>query len=287
MIHVSNQSGKSLKFLVVAVFTLAISRCSVSDDSAALRWILIDDFTGLDTPDKWTLADTRNDTDPHVANPQVTEIRTEPDGNQFLLKKPAAEGVIGNRKALSFRKLPHAVEVGETWTFFTRIRVEAFPNNHIFGLSNLSHEGILKHDYNAFEPSIRVTDKAESNGFKNDGTIQVRSGDGYAYIAGPHGSKKARPLQPGVWYDLWYVVNNSATASGGQVYDIHIRGGEFDEQTLVYSGAQFRMKRELPLIWFLTNSNTGPKKQPYGNGGLGYDDIFMAPGIRLDAPVEN
>jgi len=31
-------------------------------------------------------------------------------------------------------------------------------------------------------------------------------------------------------------------------------------------------------------SNTGSKKQPYGNGGVRYDDIYMSPGTVLTTP---
>ena len=86
--------------------------------------------------------------------------------NGYLIKKPAPDGVVGNRKALSFKALPKPVPVGETYTFYTRVRVERFPNNHAFGISNMHPADIIKHGYNAFEPTLRVTDKAESNGFK-------------------------------------------------------------------------------------------------------------------------
>lgn len=33
------------------------------------------------------------------------------------------------------------------------------------------------------------------------------------------------------------------------------------------------MKRMAPLTHFMAICNTGSKKSPYGNGGVGYDDI--------------
>jgi len=206
-------------------------------------WLLVDDFEKNDLS-AWEKRDTKNNTSPKIDNPQITQIEKEDSGNYYLIKKPAAEGVVGNRKALSFVKLPSAVEVGEVYTFYTRINVEYFPNNHVFGLSNLDPEGIAEHDYNAFEPSLRITD----------------------------------------WYEVWYVVNNDKYDNGGQRYNVYIRGGEFTEQTLVYQNADFRMKRELPLTYFLTNCNTGPADQPYGNGGIRYDDIYMAKGLNLSLP---
>ncbi len=251
------------------------------------QWILIDDFEQKNAIDSWILNDTRNDTQPKIENPQVTEIRVEPDkNNRYLIKKPAADGIVGNRKALSYKKLPLAVQVGETYTFYTRINVEYFPNNHAFGLSDMVPSDIALNDYNAFEPSLRVTDKSESDGTKNNGTLMVKVGKGYSKIVNPETNASASPLQPGTWYELWYVVNNAKRADGGQRYDVYIRGGsEFATQQKVFTAADFRMQREQPLIYFLANCNTGPMDNPYGNGGLWYDDLYMTKGIWLDTPL--
>lgn len=256
------------------------------NDLATSTWIKIDNFEATDALSHWTLEDTGNDTDPRVENPQVTEVHSETNGqNHYLIKKPAAEGVLGNRKALSYRKLPVAVEVGEVYTFYLRFNVEYFPNNHVFGLSNLSPEEINLHDYNAFEPSLRVTDKYESDGTKNDGTLMVRKDGGYEKIFNPRTNTTAQPLETDTWYEAWYVVNNKEASEGGQTYDVYLRGGsEFPQQEQVYSKADFRMERALPLIYFLANCNTGPADKPYGNGGLRYDDLYMAAGTLLTKP---
>lgn len=274
-----------LNRLLVLVTIFVLTSCAVTSDSNS-PWLLIDNFEKPDALSHWILKDTRNDTDPFVSKPQVTERQLDINtANHFLLKKPAAEGVFGNRKALSYLKLPVAVQVGERYTFFTRVNIEYFPNNHVFGLSNLNEEGIAEHDYNAFEPSIRITDKTESNGYKNDGTLMVKTDHAYAKIINPKTGNAAKPMQTDVWYDIWYVVDNARKENGGQKYDLYIQGGtEFPTQSKVYSGAGFRMKRELPLTYFLTNTNTGPKKTPYGNGGVRYDDIYMAKGEVLSLP---
>lgn len=249
-------------------------------------WIRIDDFESSDSIESWTLVDTRNDTDPRVENPQITEVRAENDNN-YLLKKPAAEGIIGNRKALSYMKLPVPVKVGETYTFYVRFNVEYFPNNHVFGMSNLEPDGINQYDYDAFESTLRITDKHESDGTKNDGTLMVRKDGGYAKIRNELAGKVSGPLQTDTWYEAWLVADNRKANEGGQKYDVYLRGGdEFPEQLKVYVEADFRMKRELPLIYFLANCNTGPVDNPYGNGGLRYDDIYMAPGVVLTAPID-
>ena len=223
-----------------------------------------------------------------MPNPQIAEIRFDADtDNHFLLKKPAADGIVGNRKALGFKALPHAIAVGETYTVYTRINVEYFPNNHAFGLSNLAEAEILAQSYDAFEPMIRVTDKAESDGSRNDGTITVLSGyKTYSKILNPNTGEAAKPLKPGTWYELWSVVNNAPQEIGGQTYDLYVRGGEFPSQRRVYSGAVFRMSREAPLKFLMTISNTGPHDSPYGNGGVRYDDIYMASGENLSSPIK-
>lgn len=276
-----------MKILKNCALSITLLITGISCNQSNSSWIKIDDFESTDPLENWMLVDTRNDTDPRVENPQVTEVREEQNGeNHYLIKKPAAEGVVGNRKALSYRKLSIPVEVGETYTFYVRFKVEYFPNNHVFGLSNLEPEGINKHDYNALEPSLRVTDKYESDGYKNDGTLMVRKGEGYEKIYNPAEDRIAKPLEEAEWFEVWMVVNNAKLSEGGQTYNVYLKGGnEFPEQQKVYAGADFRMKREQPLIYFLTNCNTGPADKPYGNGGLMYDDLFMAEGVALDSPL--
>ena len=285
--------------LIFAKLSLAVVSslllCTACDDDATVEtsdsespWLLIDDFESGDNLSGWTNIDVQNDTNPHVPNPQVSEIRRDPvTGNNYMLRKPAADGVVGNRKAIGFIPLPVPVQVGETYTFYTRINVEYFPNNQSFGLVNVPASEIPTQHYDSFEPMIRVTDKLESDGYKNDGTLMVLSGEkAFSKIVNPATGKTARPLKPGEWYELWYVVNNSRRETGGQQYDIYVRGGEFKTQQLVFKGAEFRMQRSLPLTHFMAISNTGPHNAPYGNGGVRYDDIYMAAGRNLLSPLE-
>ena len=247
-------------------------------------WVLIDNFEDAGTMSEWIKADVENDTDPYVTNPQVTERRLEPSGNAYLIKKPAVDGIVGNRKALTYFKLPIPIKRGEVATFYSRFNVERFPNNHIYGLSDLPPDLINKRAYDAFEPSLRITDKEESNGVKNDGTLMVKLGKGYDTIKTPETGQSANPLETGEWYQVWMVINNRPAVEGGQRYDVYIQGGEFVRQTKVYTGADFRMKREQDLTYFLANCNTGPIKQPYGNGGVLYDDLYLAKEILLTSP---
>lgn len=265
---------------------LTLFSASTLTAAAPSNWTLIDNFEQQDAIVHWGRIDPDNNTDPFVENPQVTETRAEPDTeNHYLIKKPAAEGIVGNRKALSYRALPRPVAVGETATLYTRVNVEYFPNNHSFGLSNLSVEAIAEQNYNAFEPMIRITDKAESNGDKNDGTLMVMVADkAYSRIQNPATGESAKPMATDIWYELWWVVNNAPRDAGGQRYDLYVRGGEFESQQLVFSGADFRIQRELPLINFIAICNTGPARAPYGNGGVRYDDIYMASGVELSLP---
>lgn len=280
--------------LVLPLITL-LAACSIATNNITKNasWILVDDFEQK-TLMGWQKADTDNNTSPYIDQLQITEIRQENhtlDTNHYLIKKPAADGIVGNRKALTIKTLPTPVNVGETYTFYTRIWVERFPNNHAFGISNLSPDEVKVAGYNAFEPTLRVTDKFESNGFKNDGTLMVKidSDNKYQQYSKVQNTKENRPAKPmltNTWYQIWYVVNNAVVAQGGQTYDVYLQGGEFTEQTLVYKNATFRIKREQPLLSFVANCNTGPAKQPYGNGGLAYDDIYMSNGINLTNPTQ-
>ncbi|MBH0037254.1 hypothetical protein [Pseudoalteromonas sp. SWN166] len=275
----------SKHILILCLFS-TLSACSNIHKNTSSDWLLIDNFEN--SLSKWQSVDTQNETKPQVKNPQITVIQSEQattSTNHYLLKKPARDGIVGNRKALSYTKLPQAVEVGQIYTFYIRINVAAFPNNHAFGLSNLTPELINKHAYDAFEPTLRITDKTESNGFVNDGALMVKTDSGYSNIQNYTTKQSAKPLQTNTWYDVWYVVNNSAASEQGQQYNVYVKGGEFKKQTLVYKNAQFRMKREQPLIYFLANCNTGPIKKPYGNGGLRYDDLYMSKGINLNYPT--
>ncbi|MDO6487352.1 hypothetical protein Q4503_06540 [Colwellia sp. 6_MG-2023] len=280
-----------LALSLIISFTVLLSACSVSQENSP--WLLIDNFE-QQTLSGWQNADTQNNTKPYVAKPQITEIRLDNDtvkNNHYLIKKPAKDGVIGNRKALSIKTLPEPVPVGDTYTFYTRIQLESFPNNHAFGISNLTPAQVKDAGYNAFEPTLRVTDKFESNGFKNDGTLMVKIDSDnkyrqYSKVQNFREGRSANPMQTNTWYQIWYVVNNSRTEQGGQSYDVYLQGGEFTKQTLVYKDAAFRMKRELALISFVANTNTGSHKKPYGNGGLAYDDLYMSKGINLTNPTK-
>jgi len=278
----------SIKLLGSLLLVFSISVHSQGQNQEATHWIRIDDFESASPLENWTLIDTQNETHPKIENPQVTEVRSDDQReNNYLIKKPASEGIVGNRKAMSFTKLPVPINVDETYTFYVRLNVEYFPNNHVFGLSNMGPEGITEHAYNALEPSLRVTDRYDPNiEYKNDGTLLVRKNSWYDKIYNEQTARSAKPMETDTWYEVWSVVNNSKKSEGGQTYDVYIRGGEeFPTQQKVYSGADFRMKRELPIIYFYATCNTGPAEKPYGNGGLRYDDLYMAHGVVLTAPL--
>lgn len=280
---------KTISLVLVSLLALISCRADMAETSTDMptEWRLVSDFEQEGALKDWTNIDVQNETDPFVPNAQVTEHRTEAEnGNRYMMRKPAADGVVGNRKALGFISLPETIGLGETYTLYTRINVEYFPNNHSYGLSNLAAADIPGANYDAFEPMLRITDKFESDGTKNDGTLMVLSGyKTYDKINNPLTGTAAKPLKPGLWYEVWAVINNATADAGGQSYDVYLRGGEFSSQQLVYSGAVFRMKREAPLTAFIAISNTGSKKQPYGNGGVRYDDIYIAKNRVLSTPA--
>jgi hypothetical protein len=269
----------------VVLFCALLLITACTPDTPA--WLLVDDFESGPVLDGWTNIDAQNDTEPYVPDPQISEVRANADtGNHYMIRKPAADDIVGNRKAIGFVPLPVVVHVGETYTFYTRVNVEYFPNNHSFGLVNVAAVDIPGEHYNSFEPMIRITDKRESDGYKNDGTLMVLSGDkSYSKVRNPATGEAARPLEPDTWYELWYVVNNAPRDAGGQRYDLYVRGGEFETQQLVFGDADFRMQRELPLTSFMAICNTGPVDAPYGNGGVRYDDIYMTAGRELSSPL--
>lgn len=271
---------------LILFFALGLSGCGLASETAKSNWIVIDNFEDTKVSSGWSHIDAQNETDPYIAKAQISDVRLDQtSNNHFLIKKAAPDGITGNRKAISFKALPRPIPVGETFTIYTRINVESFPNNHSFGLSNMDGPNIAEAGYDAFEPMIRVTDKSESDGSKNDGTLMVLSGyKTYSKVNNPDAETTARPLNPSTWYEIWWVVNNAAKDKGGQSYDVYMRGGEFETQQLVYSGGTFRMSREAPLTFFMSICNTGPHKKPYGNGGLKYDDIYMAKGLELTVP---
>ena len=87
------------RILGILFICVSIIKVNAQDSSP---WILIDDFESLNPLENWTLADTRNDSSPRIENPQVTEVRVEENKqNHYLIKKPAPDGIVGNRKALS------------------------------------------------------------------------------------------------------------------------------------------------------------------------------------------
>ena len=96
--------------------------------------------------------------------------------------------------------------VGETYTFYTRVNVEYFPNNQSFGLVNVAAADTSARHYDSFEPMIRITDKRESGGTKNDDTLMVPSGDrSFARIVDPATGQPASPMATVVFATTTYT----------------------------------------------------------------------------------
>ena len=80
-----------------------------------------------------------------MPNPQVSEIRREPAcrRNEFMLRKPAADGVVGKRTgdpdSSLFRGNRRPIR------FFTPVVNEHFSNNQSFGLVNIAADIPMQH----------------------------------------------------------------------------------------------------------------------------------------------
>jgi len=90
----------SAKRLALLGWILVVSACAhqnTNDASyEAADWKKIDDFESHAPLNDWTMIDTFNQTQPKIDNPQITEIREEANiDNRYLIKKPAADGVLG------------------------------------------------------------------------------------------------------------------------------------------------------------------------------------------------
>ena len=244
-------------------------------------WILLDDFQS--DVDDWAFVDLDNQTSPPIPNPQVVELVDEIDGNTYLSRKAAPDGVGGNRRAMAYVPLPFNIPVSGVATLYMQFNAESFPANHVFGVTNRDGPTIESEQYNAFEAILRASDVQTS-----DGTLEVYDASGYEKISNPATNTIANPMATNTWYETWMVINNGGKASGGQTYDVYVRGGpQFPEQTLVYENAGFRNDRENTLTHFLAISNAGADSTTnfYGTGALLWDNLFVFPGEELSAPV--
>lgn len=165
-------------FGALLVFSGCTNESTSDIDGPQSPWLLVDDFESGAVLERWTNIDVQNDTNAYVPSPQISEIHEDMEsGNQVMLRKPAADSIVGNRKAIGFTPLPIPINVGATYTFHTRINIEYFSNNQSFGIANVPAADISGQYCDSFETMVRITDELESNGFKNDGTLMVLSGD--------------------------------------------------------------------------------------------------------------
>ncbi len=95
--------------LLVALVCAACTYQSETDTGGVqTRWLMVDNFEAAQTLQGWTNIDVQNDTDPFVPNPQISDIRIEAEtGNQFMLRKPAADGVRIRRSPMGKEMMGH------------------------------------------------------------------------------------------------------------------------------------------------------------------------------------
>jgi len=77
-----------LRITVLFVLLTGCTNQAITKTNITLSpWFVVDDFEGAPTLQDWTNIDAQNDTDPFVANPQVSVIRAEPGtNNHYMLR---------------------------------------------------------------------------------------------------------------------------------------------------------------------------------------------------------
>ncbi|KAF0094385.1 MAG: Na-Ca exchanger/integrin-beta4 [Puniceicoccaceae bacterium 5H] len=227
------------------------------------HWALVSNFEQANAFDIWSFTDmTTTASTPPVS---TATLQTETNGNHALrIAATPAEGVYTHALA----QLPRRIEVGETVTFYSRMRVEDFATNQVWGLVNVPATNILSERFEAFDAMGRWTDDLGAN------RLQIRDDTSYQLAGGTYGT--------GQWQEVWMVVRNGGEASGGQTFDVYARpSGSTAAPTRVYTDAGFRIARETPMAFFQIIAS----KATDGKGAaVAYDDLFLAAGEVLDAP---
>lgn len=231
----------------------------------APNWLLVSNFEHAGTMGEWRYRET--DGPAWQSFPwDTTGVVSELSGNHYF--------EVGARAGFSGRSharipLPRRIEVSENVTLYARMRIDDFATNQVWGLVNVAADEVFSLGYDAYDAIGRWTDE---NGSPQ---LLVRDDAFYQPAAGTYAA--------GRWYEAWLVARNGGEASGGQTFDLYTRVEASGEApALVYSDAGFRLARETPFEFFqiIANNGSGGK-----TGTVRYDDLFLFPGVNLDAPA--
>jgi hypothetical protein len=226
----------------------------------------------------------------------VREIITAPyDGNGNVVSiratDPAVTGAANGRSASAFQ-FPDGVEVpsGEIATIYLRFAFEGYQVAHHFGFTSVtepvSGPNTPTHNYSDLGPTTQVSlhqattqeTLAVYETYKNSWWTSVTQ-------------DATKILEPGVWYELWYQLDNATVAEGGGFFELYIRGGAWGDGEPVhlfnwviadtsFTDWGFRDKEDAALTRFLNIANGGTPDAAMGQtqDAIYFDDMYVTVG---------
>ncbi len=88
-------------------------------------------------------------------------------------------------------------------------------------------------------------------------------------------------IESATWYQIWMHVDNALDE-----FSLYVKGGKWEEQTLVYEGAIFRNEISIsPMINFLIIQAAGNQTNPTSGQYVYWDNLYVDPtGLNLTVP---
>ena len=262
-------------------------------------WVLVDDFQ--DGLDKWANVYQRG-------NFGEFQLLTDPEDptNQTFFVVSGGEGEDDFNTMFATIELPVGIPDGGTGTLYFRYYQEAPDNNFHMMLSaaplaqNDQGDYTSPVTYGVMEAIWRKTDIGGGTGQETtirDETQYPRVGTGDSpetFVPFIHDNQ--------VWYEIWMVVRNEEGPLGDN-YSVYVRGGEFEEPTLLYiefmdyfsseltgdyyEEAFFRNGTPLPIITLTIATESGWAGSPNNGDVWMVDDIYISHGENLTSPLDN
>jgi hypothetical protein len=157
-----------------------------------------------------------------------------------------------------------AIADGSDGTVYFEFSQSDQSNNTAFGTTNVDEIGDPLWRWGIFSALGRV----------NFGSFDVFDEDAPGYVN--VGTKEAN-----TWYKLWFHVDNAIDE-----HTVYIQGGEWEEQTLIYSEALFRNFISVDdQIKFLIIQAAGNQDNPTSGQYVYWDNLFVDPtGLNLSVP---